>query len=168
MKNRSSIIGYLTGLVFAIVVAYNVLIYASTTPQFNLDNFSFTDLDGRPIDLRKIRGKAIVVNIWATWCGPCIAEMPHIENAYNRFKKDSVVFLIASDEPVEKIFRFKEKKNINLPFCSFTMKDIPVPMSQARPQTYIFNSKGELIYNRIGAFKWDDETVLNRLQSWFD
>jgi len=94
--------------------------------------------------------------------------MPSIENAWALLKNANVVFLIASDEPIEKIISFKEKRNIILPFCGFAIKDSAGQMNKARPQTFIFNRKGELIYNRMGAFEWDDEKILKKLRSYIE
>jgi thiol-disulfide isomerase/thioredoxin len=167
MKSTHSFLtGYLLGIAFGVIAGFFVLLNASTTPQFALDNFSFVDLKGKAIDLEMLEGKAVVVNVWATWCPPCVKEMPGMEKARSILKDDGVIFLVASDEPLEKIIRFQEKRKFDLPFCMFSIKESSPKMEEGRPQTYIFNKDKELVYNRLGAFEWDDEKVLKKLQSY--
>lgn len=63
-------------------------------------NFLLADLDGQEIELYKLRGKPIVVNFWATWCAPCLVEMPELQAAYERYQDDGLVILALNyDEP---------------------------------------------------------------------
>lgn len=166
MKIRSFLTGYLSGMLLGIITGIYLLVDASTAPKISLNNFAFVDLQGHSIDTSKFKGKAVIINIWATWCPPCLKEMPSIENAVRILKYNNVIFLIASDEAIEKIIKFKEKRKFNLPFFNFSIKGDPSLLVEGRPQTYIFNASGELVYNRLGAFEWDDEKILLRLRSF--
>jgi thiol-disulfide isomerase/thioredoxin len=60
-------------------------IKALTTQPLNL---RFTAIDGREVDMEKLRGKVVLLDFWATWCGPCVAELPHIRKMYDRYHRD--------------------------------------------------------------------------------
>ena len=64
-----------------------------TKPGFVAPDFTLKDLDGNEISLHAQRGKPVFINIWASWCPPCKAEMPHIQAAYDRYK-DQIQFII--------------------------------------------------------------------------
>ncbi|GHN03107.1 hypothetical protein WSM22_45960 [Cytophagales bacterium WSM2-2] len=166
MKNKHFIAGYVIGILFAIIIGFYTLVSASTTPGYRLADFSFVDLNGDLIAPESLQGKSVVINLWATWCGPCIREMPRIKNAVEVLESDSVIFLIASDEPIDRIIRFNKKRDLGLPMCVFKTNSFSTPLPQARPQTYIFDKNGKLVYNRMGAFEWDDKEILEKLRSF--
>ncbi len=77
---------------------------------------SFVDLKNKKVDLRSYKGKKIIINHWATWCGPCIKEMPGIKRAQQILKNYNYIFLLVSDEKVSKISAFKNDKKYDLIF----------------------------------------------------
>ncbi len=79
-------------------------------------NFALKDLDGNMIYLEETLGKVVLLNFWATWCGPCRVEMPFFERTYAEFKdEDFVVLAVDFDEPIEAVRAFKEELNLNFP-----------------------------------------------------
>src|SRR5262249_26592963 len=64
-------------------------------------NFTLTDLNGETVSLQSLRGKAVLLNFWATWCGPCVAEMPHLEKLHREYKNKGVIVLGIDDEGAE-------------------------------------------------------------------
>lgn len=61
-------------------------------------DFILTDLNGTEYNLEKLRGKIVVINLWATWCVPCVEEIPELNALVNKFKNKDVVFLAATTE----------------------------------------------------------------------
>src|SRR5687767_1362356 len=66
----------------------------------SLESVKLTDLENKIIDIRQYSGKTVFINFWATWCKPCIAEMPSIQKAQEILKNKEVVFLLASSESI--------------------------------------------------------------------
>ncbi|WP_164972643.1 TlpA family protein disulfide reductase [Lacibacter luteus] len=125
----------------------------------DLDKVKLTSLDGEPIDLNQYKGKTIFLNFWATWCKPCIQEMPSIANAMEKVNKDEVVFLFASTEDAAEIKAFQQQKPFKFHYVkvdNFESLDI-----MTIPTTFIFNTKGERVFNEMGYRKWDSKENIN-------
>lgn len=112
-----------------------------------------TELSGDPIALDELKGKTVFINVWATWCGPCIREMPSIESAGKIFG-DSVKVFMASEETTETIEAFIKRKPMQLHFVQLAnANELNLPVL---PATYIINPKGDIAFFESGARKWDD------------
>jgi thiol-disulfide isomerase/thioredoxin len=112
------------------------------------------ELNGQGIDLEQYKGKTIFINFWATWCKPCIQEMPSIENAQDKLKNQNIIFLLASNEDTEQIEKFI--KNHSYTFHYVHLENLEALAIQALPTTYIFNREGKLKFSESGSRKWDD------------
>ena len=64
-------------------------------------DFTLSDLNGKTVSLQSLRGKVVLLNFWATWCGPCVAEMPHLEKLHREYKNKGVIILGIDDEEAE-------------------------------------------------------------------
>lgn len=113
MDKKMFKIGYFVGVVLIIglgIVGYmnakNIL-SGSNLSTIELDQIEVEDLNNKKIKLTV--GKPIVVNFWATWCAPCVEELPYFEELQHKYK-DQVDFLMISEEEVSKIEKFKNKK----------------------------------------------------------
>ena len=81
----------------------------------NLD-LTFKDMNGAEVRLADYKGKVILLNVWATWCGPCELEIPELVEAYNKYKDRGVVVLgVSLDDPAETLRAYAPKKNMNYP-----------------------------------------------------
>ena len=130
-----------------------------TKVESELDKIKLTELDGTSIDLNDYKGKIIFLNFWATWCKPCIQEMPSIANAMKKVNQDEVVFLFASTEEADEIKSFKEK--MSFPFHYVKVHNFETLDIMTIPTTFIFNSKGKRVFNEMGYRKWDSKQNIN-------
>jgi thiol-disulfide isomerase/thioredoxin len=127
-----------------------------TYPNANME-FYFSDETGSVRSLGNYEGEVIFMNIWATWCPPCIAEMPSIHKLYNQFSEnDNVRFLLVSmDDDFEKAKAFMENRSFDMPVYHFRGKAPGTYESQVIPTTYIISGDGKLVMEKKGLAKYD-------------
>ena len=138
----------------------------ATNASIVLPAFSVQDASGNKINLQLLKGKKVFVNLWASWCPPCKAEMPSIAALYNKLDKNKIVFVLLSvDEKFQSSLDFMNKNNLNLPVY-FPTQPLPDLFNTGGiPVTFIFNEKGELIKQNNGVEDYDTIEYLKLLQS---
>lgn len=110
------------------------------------------DGEGNRIDITNQTGKVVFINFWATWCPPCIAELPSIDKLYQQFKdNEAVVFAIVDvDGQYEKSKQFMESKNLDLP-VHISSGEIPAGwLGNAIPTTLILDKQGQIAAKHEG------------------
>lgn len=117
-----------------------------------------TDLEGSTVDLQNFKGKTLFINFWATWCKPCLKEMPSIERAKQQLENEEVVFLFASNEEVEEIKNFSKEYTYN--FRYLRIENAEEIGLEALPTTFIINSAGQLVFAESGFRQWDSQENL--------
>lgn len=134
----------------------------NSVPNYQL---SLTDLNGNRLMLEELKGKVVFINFWATWCGPCIAEMPSIQKLYNKFKKqDNIVFIILeTDGNREKTKKFLEKRKLDLPIY-FAESSIPAELFDGTlPTTVILDKQGNITHTTLGMADYSGRNIVNFL-----
>lgn len=131
--------------------------------QVNISAIELTDLEGNPVHWEDLKGKKVFLNFWATWCRPCIIEMPSMDKAYQALKDENFVFLAASYEAPEKIRNFQEKQDFSFPFVH-TKTSLEELNIHSIPTTFIINKEGELVKTVVGSREWDTPEMLNELK----
>jgi len=124
---------------------------------------SFFDLNEKNLDLSVYREGKIVLSYWATWCAPCIKEMPGIKRAEEILEEYGYTFLLVSDETVSKISEFKNEWNFDFNFLK-SSKSFETLGVYAMPISYIFDENGQIIETVVGAIEWDSEEMINKLK----
>ena len=124
---------------------------------------SFIDLYDNNLDLSEYKKGKIVISYWATWCAPCITEMPSMKRAEEILEEYGYTFLLVSDETVSKISSFKNEWSFDLNFLKST-KSFESLGVYAMPTSYIFDANGQLIETIVGAIEWDSEEMINKLK----
>ena len=123
---------------------------------------SFFDLEENNIELSEFNGK-IVISYWATWCAPCIKEMPSIKRAEEILEDYGYTFLLVSDETIDKISNFKNEMNFDLKFLK-SNKSFESLGVYAMPTSYIFNENGKIVETFVGVIEWDSEEIISKLK----
>ncbi len=123
-------------------------------------SYSFTLIDrhGEFINFKSYRGETIFINFWATWCPPCIAEMPDINKLYNKVKDDNIrFFMISLDDDFEKAKKFVDKKGFDFPIYQLGSIMPEVYHSKAIPTTYVISPQGKIVVKRSGMAEYNTE-----------
>ena len=131
-------------------------------------DWKLRDLDGEETSFSAFEGKVLFVNRWATWCRPCVAEMPGIQRLYERFSGKEVGFLAVSDEPPQVVRPFAEEQGWELPLYTSDDDGPALLRSPSIPVTFILDRRGRVAFRHVGSAQWDDESsfrFLNRLLS---
>jgi thiol-disulfide isomerase/thioredoxin len=128
-------------------------------PNLKLSDITISTLLGeqnRLDQLAALKNKVIVLNVWATWCPPCIAEMPMFDNLFIEYEHKAVEFLLVSDEEIYKLKKFSGSHALTVPLYQlpYKMQDIGV---NTIPATFIFDKKGNLVHKKMGAFESAEE-----------
>jgi thiol-disulfide isomerase/thioredoxin len=132
--------------------------------------FELADLTGKTWRVKTLEGKSVLINVWATWCGPCQAELPHLEKLYEKVKDrtDIQIMTLNIDQDLGLVAPFVKDKGFTfpvLPAYSFVMSLLD---SVGIPQNWILDPKGvwrltQLGYDASDA-QWAD-TMIGKLQS---
>jgi thiol-disulfide isomerase/thioredoxin len=131
----------------------------SATKKSEFDKIKLTELSGTSIDLHQFRGKTIFINFWATWCKPCIQELPFISKAMEKINDERVVFLFASNEAVEEIEQFRKKHSYKFHYVQ--LENLEELNIMTLPTTYIFNPDGQLVFSEMGYREWDTKSNID-------
>ena len=128
--------------------------------DYSAPDFTMYDLDGNPVNLSDFFGKPIVLNFWASWCGPCKSEMPDLEEAYLEYGED-IHFLIVnltdgSSETVETASAYIESQGYTFPVYYDTDMDGAYAYSiSSIPMTFFIDANGDLYTYYLGAMSAD-------------
>lgn len=117
-----------------------------------LPDFEVKDASGKVVNLKSLKGKNVLVNIWASWCPPCKAEMPSLASLYSSVDASKASFvMLAIDDDFMNSLQWLSEKNIKVP-AYYPMGNLPELFNvQGIPATFIFNKDGKLIKKIDGA-----------------
>ncbi|SHJ15491.1 Peroxiredoxin [Arenibacter nanhaiticus] len=114
-------------------------------------NLSLINSKGEKLHLKDLKGKVIFMNLWATWCPPCIAEMPSINDLYNKMDKEDVQFIMLSlDNNFEKAKKFKENKGYDFEVYQVDGYLPKMYNTPSIPTTFVIDAKGKLALTHKG------------------
>lgn len=130
-------------------------------PSYNL---ILKDENGTIFNFETTKGKIVLVNFWATWCPPCIAEMPSMQKLYKDYK-DKVTFVFVSDESFNVVNPFLEKNNYTFKVYQPVTNYNNIFKVSSIPKTFLINQKGNVIIEKTGAANWNSNSVRNTINS---
>ncbi len=119
--------------------------------------------EGEAVSLNQFKGKPILLNFWATWCPPCIAEMPDLQKLYDSYGQEAA-FLLVTDEKPETIDAFMQKRGFDMPIYIHRRKVPDIFASNSIPTTWIIDPKGNIIIKKTGAAKWNSKSMQQQME----
>ena len=132
--------------------AYNQLDDESGRAQNVAPDFTMYDKNGNEVHLQDFVGRPIVLNFWATWCGPCQSEMPVFNQSYLTLEDDTVFLMVSADDSGEKAFSYPEDNGYSLPIYHDTDGEgVAAYNITAFPTTYFIDREGYIVARGIGA-----------------
>lgn len=159
-KNR---IGSVTISILLLLASAYTSCYAygndpTTHPSLRLkyEEVSFKDSRGRVISLHQLKGKVVLINFWATWCPPCLAEIPSLDKLYKDFQGNSrIIFLsVDVDGNLKSSEKFLKKRKYSLPVYQLNSalpKDL---RTTSIPTTIIIDKAGKLVNKHVGGMNF--------------
>ncbi len=131
----------------------------ASTENEHIYQVNFVDTHGKVIEGNSLSGKVVFINFWATWCPPCIAEMPSINELYNEYKDnpDIIFLMVDADNDLQKSIAFMKDKKFQMPV--FTAKgNIPQAWySGTLPTTIVLDKNGNVAYRQTGAAEYTNK-----------
>lgn len=131
------------------------------------NDFLLQDLNGNTVKFSSLQNKAIFLNIWATWCPPCVAEMPGIQSLYDKVKGNrniAFVMLSVDQDGMEKVKKFVAKKGYTFPVY-LPASGVPATFeTRAIPTTFILGKDGNVAARHDGMANYDTQEVKEFLE----
>lgn len=128
-------------------------------------NFKLIDREGNTISLEDFKGKVIFMNMWATWCPPCIAEMPSIDKLHEEMGDEVAFIMLSLDDDFEKAKDFDKRNGYGLPIYAPGSNLPAMYQSSAIPTTYVIDAKGNLVLTHKGMADYSDPEFKKFLNS---
>lgn len=127
-------------------------------------SWQMIDENGKLISFQELANRKVFINHWATWCPPCVAEMPSIEELFHEMRSD-MTFVVMSTEPIDKLKQFKISRGYTFPVYQIAG---PLPdwmqKSNSIPATFILDGEQNLRLEHFGARKWNKPKFVKALK----
>jgi peroxiredoxin len=168
-------------LILLVIVGVGIIVLLQTKDSsFNLSgkprlgkgvpapDFTLPGLDGKKISLAEYKGKVIFLNIWATWCPPCVEEMPSMEKLYQKLKGESFEILAVSIDVSgsESVLPFMKKHKLSFPALLDTKGDIKnLYQTTGVPESFIIDKEGIIVEKIIGPRDWASPGAIRSIRN---
>jgi peroxiredoxin len=163
---KHSIAGLAVRALAALVVALPALAISSSAPA---PDFTLASRAGKPVSLAQFKGQVVMINFWATWCGPCRQEMPHLEAIHKKYSKMGFTMLGVNVEPDPKAasaWLAKQGTPVSFPILFDTDSKVSKLYSVAgMPSTVIVDRKGKVRVLHKGYKPGDENEYLNSIRT---
>ncbi|MBK7099370.1 MAG: TlpA family protein disulfide reductase [Sphingobacteriales bacterium] len=138
----------------------------NSNPNTQRTSVIFAGADGNQIDTKNMDGKVVFINFWATWCPPCIAEMPSVDELYSKYKNNSdIVFILAdADANFAKSTAFMKQRSFDLPVFAYQSNPPSEWFEGSLPTTVVLDKKGNIAYKHAGAANYSSDKFIGFIE----
>jgi len=159
-------------IVVVMVVGFGLLLLLVRAPTSSprvAPDFILPDMSGQVVQLSQLKGKVVMLNIWATWCPPCRKEMPTMETLYKKLKNADFVMLAASQDVDGKttVLPYVQENGFSFPILLDVTGEVGKKYGvTGYPETFIIDRQGRIVHHHIGYNDWTNpavETALRKL-----
>jgi len=129
-------------------------------------DFTVPDPDRGPVSLNSLRGKVVLLNFWATWCPPCVEEMPSLVAMQKQLRSDVVVYAVSVDEDEAAYRKFLTDYNAKELFCVRDPAQVGAKLygTTGFPETFVIDRKGVVQRKLVGPVNWTDPQMIAYLE----
>ena len=153
---------YPLGLVVAVLIAFYIYRKYRIAPSIDLNALNLVNIEQQPVKMTFFTGKKVVLCFSASWCGNCREELDVLASIKEKDLVDVEVVVI-SDETIEKIKMFKEKRAYPFTFLKMDRSFSTIGINSI-PTSYIINTKLEITKETVGYLNWKDPSTLQHLK----
>jgi len=156
-------------VILLIILTSMILITGCSAPEIgkSAPSFQLTDINGKSVSLSDFQGKPVLINFWATWCAPCLFEMPYIQEVYDEWAERGLVILaINIGESPSRVENFMHYFNFSFPVLMDMKKNVTAKYNViGYPTTYFIDGDGIIRDIKIGPFRSvaEIEDILSRV-----
>lgn len=131
-----------------------------------LPAFMLTTVEGKVLDFSQLRGKVVVLNFWATWCGPCKEEMPALDRLSRRFDpRDLAILTITTELERTSLQQFMKQLDSTLPVLLDEQRDVSLAfMVRGLPTTVLIAKNGTIVGRAVGPREWDGPDAIRLVE----
>ena len=129
--------------------------------------FKVTTLDGNDIAISELKGKIILINFFATWCGPCMKELPEVEKQlWPKFKDQNFVLVsIGREHTTEELIKWNKKKGFTFPIAADPKREVYSKFaSQYIPRNFIVDKTGKIIWQGVGFNQKELDEIMKTIE----
>ncbi len=163
---------YLTGLHTEVIGGLQRLVVMTGIMQPSVEeemtvasyDLLLEDIDGNRVSMEHMKGKTIFLNLWATWCPPCVAEMPDIHSLYDEVKDEVVFVMLSRDDDEEKAKSWIARKGYEFPVYFLRSRLPEAYRSQVIPTTFVVSPEGYVTVRNTGMAKYNTEDFRSYLR----
>jgi thiol-disulfide isomerase/thioredoxin len=132
-------------------------------PSIDLPVMALTDLSGHPVSLQNYAGRPLFINFFATWCGPCIGELPELADLRSKLSDQKLQVICICDEPVGKLQNIQDRFGDRL-IILHSEKSFHDMGIYTYPTNYIYNARGLKVYEHVNPEDWENAEVIDRVR----
>lgn len=159
------------------VLAVTVLCLAALWPSLRAPrapsaapSFVLPDLSGKVVRIEDLRGKVVLLNLWATWCPPCVEEMPTLQELAKKMAgRDFVLLAVSEDEDSTKVQPWIEKHGFQFPVLLDARGQVGADLGiTGYPETFVIDRQGRIVHHHVGFRNWIEPRIVAALERLMD